>query len=648
MTGGILGIGINSLLATKTAISTTSQNIANATTPFYSRRQVTFAESLFNSGVHISDVSRVFDNVANNDLLDKTSVAAQYSSYYDSISDFEKTLDNDQTNITKYLQDTYNAAQGLTALSGSIQSRNGFMSQMQNLASRMKSMSDEILQKKSVLNDSIRSAVTQTNEILTQVGQLNNQIAALQEGERDTLLDHRNSLLHDLAGYMNFTIANEDNDGISLSLSNGISVVTASSVRLLSTQDDSEDATLLKINIDNGFTGVIDISSFITGGSLGGMVNLRQGSYDKSDQGLGRLALVISDLFNQQNKLGADMYGDLGANIFNDINDATLTSTRISANSNNTGSGTFSLNIDDITQLELTNYRVTFTSATDYTISRTDDGTSVTSGTIASYPHTASFDGMTMTISAGTFSTGDKFLIKPYQGAGSSCQLTVTDPRKIALAFPVEATKSLSNLGTGSIRVDDVTDTTTTDFTTASNQLSPPIRIEFITDTSFQLVNATTSAVIEGPIAYDPNAGIDVFPTAGSYDPGYRVSLSGTIKAGDQFNIAYNSNTVGDNSNAIKFTGLYTQQIVEGSMTMNEAYMALASDVSLKTNTANSQLTSSNILKDQAEKRFYAVSGVDSKEELTNLMNYQQSYQASAQIIQSAKYVFETLMQMLR
>lgn len=648
MTGGILGIGVNSLLAYKSAIATTSENIANATTEYYSRRQINFAESLFNSGVNISNVSRVFDSVANNDFLGKTSTASQLSTYYDSVSDFEKLLDNDNTNITKYLQDTYKAAQSLTALTGSAQSRTAFLNQLGNLSDRIKSMSNEINLKKSILNDGIRSSVAQTNQLLTQIGQINRQISLQSEDARDSLLDQRNKLLHNLSEFMNFTIHDESNDSINISLENGINVVSGQDVRLLSTMEDSENATLLHIGIENGYSGTIDISSFMTGGSLGGMVNLRQGSYDSADRGLGRLALVIADMFNAQNKLGADLNGDLGGNIFRDINDSTLTSARVSANSTNTGSGTFEVNIDDVSDLKLADYRITFTSATAFTVTRTDTGDSVSSGTISSYPTDVSFDGMTVSITAGTFSAGDKFLVRPFQGAGDSTRITLSDSSKLALAFPVQATKSTSNLGDGTITVDDITDTTTTAFTTASKQLSPPIRIEFLTATSYQLVDTSDDSVIEGPLTYDPSTGEDIFPTAGSYDPGYRVSLHGTMKAGDEFTIDYNANTIGDNANARGFTDLYTEKVVEGTMTMNQAYMAISSDISLKTNTANSQLASATILKNQAEQRFYSVSGVDSTAELTNLMNYQQSYQASAQIIQSARYIFETLLGMLR
>ncbi len=649
MAGGILGIGINSLLAYKSAITTTAQNLSNATTPYFSRRQVNFAEALFNSGVTIADVSRVFDNVANEDFINKTSTAGSLSTYYQSISDFEKSLDDDRTNIAKYINDSLNACQVLTTTVGNVQSRTAYLSQLSALANRIRAMSSEMDQKKSILNDDIRSNVAQANAVLTQIGQINRQISLQPSSDRADMLDQRNQLVHELAGYLNFKVRNEPDDNLSLSLSNGLELISGETVRQLSTDEDSEDASLLRINLESGYGGTIDVSSFIEEGSLGGMVNLRQGSYDNADRGLGRLALVIADQFNRQNKLGSDLNGELGGNIFNDINSTGLMQGRVNGNIDNTGSGTFEVSIDDVSQLQVSDYSLVFSSPTAYTIMRNSDGALASSGTVGTYPHTVSFDGMTLSINSGTFAAGDRFSIRPYQGAGSSTSVVMTDPKKLAMAFPVSAEPNINNLGMGSIKVDEILDTTNASFTTTSQALAPPIRVEFLTDSTYQLVDVDTSAVLEGPLSYDATTGADLFPTTGGYDPGYRVSLSGSIKAGDMFNIDYNANTVGDNRNALAMAGLYTKKIIDGNeTTMNAAYISLSSQVSLQTNTAKTQLDSALTLVDQAEKRFYSVSGVDSMDELTNLMNYQQSYQASAQIIQSARTIFETLLGMLR
>ncbi len=94
------------------------------------------------------------------------------------------------------------------------------------------------------------------------------------------------------------------------------------------------------------------------------------------------------------------------------------------------------------------------------------------------------------------------------------------------------------------------------------NSLIHLLKSFFLSDTSYQLVNANTNAVLEGPLSYDPATTKNIFPSAGGYDPGYRVSLKGNIKAGDVFNINYNSNVAGDNRNALIFSKLYSDKVL--------------------------------------------------------------------------------------
>lgn len=649
MSGGLLGIGTKSLLAYQLALSTASQNISKANVPFYSRRTVEFADNGFGAGVSVADVRRIYDDVTSRDLLAKTSSASKLESFYNSIADFEKMLDDGQTNVSKYLNDAINAVQTLTgAANGNIQSRSAFLNQLSGLANRISAMGGEIQKKKNDLNSSILNTITQTNTLLDQIGKINTKIRQQTSENRDDLLDQRNALVHELAKSINFSTYTDENDELTISVSNGLQIVAGSTVNHFSAVANQENQSLYGISLESGYGDDIDVTSFITEGNLGGMISLRQTAYDEADRGLGRMALALAAVFNAQNKLGSDMNGNLGGNIFSDINTTALMRERIGINSNNTGTGTMSLSIDDVKELQTSDYRLSFTSETDYTIMRISDGEEVATGTITAVPHSATFDGMTLSITAADFEAGDNFLIKPYEGASSSTSVTMTDARKLALAYPVSASQSKSNMGQGQIQVTSIEDTTNSIFATPG-QLSPPIRVEFLTETTYRLVNANDDSVLETGLTYDPTTGSDVFPTAGSFDPGFRVSITGPVKAGDTFTLDYNMNTVGDNRNAIEMAGIFTRQILDGgNSTLNQAYVSLSSMVSLQTNTAGIEYKSADALQKQSETRFYEQTGVVAEEEQTNLLIYQQSYAASAKIIEAARNVFETIMAMMR
>ena len=84
---------------------------------------------------------------------------------------------------------------------------------------------------------------------------------------------------------------------------------------------------------------------------------------------LGRLALVIADQVNSQLGQGIDLNGDFGTSLFSDINSALAASQRSLAQAGNSaGSGNLSVYIEDSSKLSTSDYEVTFSSATGYSV----------------------------------------------------------------------------------------------------------------------------------------------------------------------------------------------------------------------------------------------------------------------------------------
>lgn len=644
---GLLGIGIRSLMAYQSAIQVASQNLQNARTPFYSRKQINFVESMFNSGVQISDVNRVYDDLANKNLLKSSSAMNSANKFFESMSDLEKMLDSDTTGINKYLTDALQSLQELTKDVSSPQVRASYLSKLSSITARFRQMGAEVSQKRTDLNENIRSTVTSMNDITSQIAALNSKIASVSGDERSTLLDQRNALTHELSQYIDFTTYTDNTDDLKIMLSNGLELVSGGMNHPISVETDPSDSSNLKLFASIG-NNKSEITTFFKGGSLYGMMRVKSEALDSVERGLGRMTYAMAALFNSQNKLGVDYDGNLGKNIFNDYNSLALSQGRVTASSINSGSGVLSVNIDDPSKLILSDYQLVFSDATHYSMKRLSDNTVVSDGTISGFPTSITFDGMTTTIASGAFSAGDSFMIKPMKNALQTFNMALTDPNKLALGYPVSVSAQQSNEGQGQISVDAITDTNNSAFSIAK-QLNPPIKVVFLTDTSYQIVNANTNAVIEGPLTYDVGNNNAIFPSTGGYDPGYRVSIKGTIKAGDTFNINYNTNVSGDNRNALKMVNMYTDKYLDnGRMNLSEAYHFTSGDISSKTNIAKSELESSLVMFNQSEMRYNQISGVSNIEEMSSLAEYQESYQACAQVVQVAKSVFDTIINMIR
>lgn len=641
----ILQIGLRSLMTYQSAIQVTAQNLQNARTPFYSRQQITFVESLFSGGVDIGDVNRIYDETANQNLLRCSSALAYINKYLNHMSDFEKVLDNDGTSINRYINDAQTALQELSRNPGSAESRGTYLAKLSSLATQFNTVGNDIANRKQTLNQNIETIVQQENVILSSINDINQQILITPPDQIGGLLDQRNSLVHQLGQYMNISTSRDANNIITITAVNGPVLLSESEFNQLSTTVDPLDPSRLQIMVGINNTQQ-NVTGNITGGELYGLIQVRNTALDTAELNLSRMALILSSAFNTQNKSGMDNYGNIGENIFIDINDHSIANKRIIASTNNTGSGSISVAIDEPGQLNASNYQLVFSDSTHYSLLRMSDHTLVSQASITSYPATISVDGFTTTLSSGSFNAGDTYTLIPVSGALQAMSISLTDPGKLALAFPVTANASQTNMGNATIGVDAIIDTSNASFETAG-QLNPAIKIVFLTDDSYQIINANTNALIEGPITYTAGTVSPVFPTPGAYDPGYRVSLSGSAKAGDTFTIAYNSNGNGDNRNAMAFSALFTQKMVaNGQMTFSSAYHMTAADISMKTNLAKSQAESAQIVYDQADARFNEISGVSEIEEMSNLAQYQEAYQACAQVVQVAKTIFDTLLQL--
>src|SRR5690606_37823844 len=97
----------------------------------------------------------------------------------------------------------------------------------------------------------------------------------------------------------------------------------------------------------------------------------------------------------------------------------------------------------------------------------------------------------------------------------------------------------------------------------------------------------------------------------------------------DTFTIGANSNGDGDNRNALLLGGLQTANVLQGGTTSyNGAYSQLVSQIGNKTREVQVNSAAQATLLKSIQTAQQSVSGVNLDEEATNLIRYQQAYQA--------------------
>jgi flagellar hook-associated protein 1 FlgK len=643
---GLYNIGIQSLMVYQNAMNVVSQNLANVDTPFYCRKLVNFSEGLNGTGVNFGDVNRVYSESASQNAQVCASNFAGMDVNLRALKSLEPLLDDDTNNVAKYLNDAISALTTLNTSPGSYDTRKSYLDKLTMLSNQFSATNNQMQTQQQVINQQLQSTAASANDLLQNIAAMNQQISQVPpDQDTSALLDQREQLVQTLAQYMDFSSQIDSQGQVSIALHNGIQLLSGSHAVTLSSAPDASYPTTLDITIIDG-NSTIPVNTYVTSGQIGGLLSYRNTLYS-AQQALGRLSLSMAQALNSQNKLGMDYNGNLGTNIFNDINSSQATANRSIPNINNTGTANLNVSIQNPSLLTTSDYQLSFDTPNHYKLTRLSDNSVVSSGAVGTLPQTVSADGFNLNITSGTLAAGDKFIISPTQGAISNMSLAISDPKLLALALPVVADATVNNTGNGAIQLTAVTDTTNAAFSTAQ-ALNPPIQIQFLTDNTYQLVNTNTNAVMEGPITY--TNGANVFPTPGGYNPGYQIKLSGNnIAAGDTFNINYNVNGASDNRNGLLMLSSYQNGSLQGgSLNFMQGYRLLSGDVSRETNSVQTLYTANQTLLRQAKSQYNEVSAVNAQEESVNLMGYQQAYQASAQILQTARSVFDEVINMLR
>ena len=128
---------------------------------------------------------------------------------------------------------------------------------------------------------------------------------------------------------------------------------------------------------------------------------------------------------------------------------------------------------------------------------------------------------------------------------------------------------------------------------------------------------------------------------------GISFTATGTPANGDVFQISPNQNGSGDNRNAVILGSFQTQNtMINGTTSFQGAFSQFVSVVGNKAAELKTNLASETKLLQQATQAQQAESGVNLDEEATNLLRYQQAYQAAGKLMQIASTLFDALLQL--
>ncbi|HET9644866.1 MAG TPA: flagellar basal body rod C-terminal domain-containing protein, partial [Burkholderiaceae bacterium] len=591
-----------------------------------------------------------------NDFLTKQAASTRSPAAYDSqrldlLKQLEGVFPTGEAGVGYTTTQFLNAMSDLAARPSDMPTRQVALSRAEQVATRFRQAGEQLDEIQKGVNTDLRNEVAKVNDLAKRLGEVNDQIAAAHGigHQPNDLLDEQDRLVSQLSDYLQLNTVPAADGSISVFIAGGQQLVLGKQALQLQVKPDAYDPAQSAVGV--AVSGqVLDLPPALLGtGSIAGLLLFQNNDLDDAANMLGQLAVSISGTVNAQQAMGLDLGvpASPGAPIF-----AVGAPRALPAASNGKDAqGNFltsvSITVADPTQLLASDYTLDPdpNTADTYTLTRRSDGLArtltVDPTTGAVTAPSGAIDGMTITIGPPTPATTDSFLLQAVGRATQSMRRVLDDPKGIAAASPVTAASASTNTGTASVASLTVVSPTVNPQNTAT--------ISFTSSTgdyNWQLVDSTTNAVVaNGTGTWTPGTPIAL--------NGFELQLNGVPANGDSFTVSKTQYPAVNNGNALAMAAFRdkplvgrTQSggVVTGGVTLSEGYATAMADIGVRVQSATTAHDTSSHVAAAAEQQHAQLAGVNLDEEAAKLIQFQQSYQAAAKVLQVAQTLFDTLL----
>ncbi len=649
-----INIASGALITNASALQVIGHNIANANTEGYSRQTVQlnqvpgqlFGNGYFGKGVEIGAVERSFNAFLTREANLSTSVAAADGIRYSRLQQLEQLFPMGESGMGNQLNGFLNSWADVVASPLNQTARGVVITRAEEIAARLRQSAAQLDELRVTTRTQIEGGIDDVNRYAQNIADINQRIIeAYGAGKSpNDLLDQRDKLINNLNRYVQTTTLVADDKSMTVFIGGSYPLVLGSSANQLVKPPPVDSAGNLSLALGNA-SALIN-TDLLGGGELLGALRFYNDDIGDVRNQLGRMALSMMELTNRQHMAGLDLNGNPGQAFFNPIGSPL--------------EGAVVQKVGDTAQLELSidaadPDAATRFKATDYVVSFPGGGSDVkvqrqSDGWFLAAPFDAAtntpavwqeadatvtlpaaelrFDGLSLQV-AQVGGAGETALLRPFANVAEKVQVALSSPTQLAVASPVLAIPGLNN--SDSLQVEAVY---------RPGGATPPdgwasTTIEF-SDSGYSTDGGNTfQPFVSGqPIVVD----------------GFSLTLRGSPKSGDVFTVRPPAN--GESmrqsyGNGQALLALRDARALD-DYTLSDGYIPVFSAVSSSIQTAKSAATFSQGVADNAKAAQANASGVNLDEEAARLLQFQQSYQASAKFLQTVQSIFDTLLQTFR
>ena len=244
-----------------------------------------------------------------------SSSLGRFDAFSAQIERVNNLFSNTETGLSATLQKFANALQDVANSPTSISARQVLLSEARGVAERMKSYDSQLQTLDGQVSSQIGAEVAEISQLADGIAQLNRAIsgALASNGQPpNDLMDQRDQMLDQLSTRIEVSTVVQDDGSLNVFVGSGQPLVLGGTAAKLVTVPDAYDPSRQGIALQLAGGNAVDITANLTGGSLGGLLDFREQVLDPTRNSLGRMAIGLADVVNQQHRAGIDLHGRNG------------------------------------------------------------------------------------------------------------------------------------------------------------------------------------------------------------------------------------------------------------------------------------------------------------------------------------------------
>jgi len=328
----ILEIGRQALAANRTALQTTSNNIANTNTPGYSRQRPVFQSHEQNlvggirlgGGVEVKGVLRSHDVFVHNQLIDESRGLGAAKARSNGLQRIEGIVDNDGFRVGDLVNKFFSDVRELSANPETPALRTSVAVAAENASAGFRKLNSSLQSMKADIDSQLTFSVQEINSLTKELAALNGKIFHFEaSGEiPNELHDRRDQIQRDLSLKLGFQTSSDDHGNVNISAGGLGVIVQGGEARELLVQRSPEAGSKSAGSVDIVIkepAGFRTVTGALKDGELGGLIHVRDEVVNPALAQIDRAAFELARSVNEVHKEGQGVDGLAGRGLFKEL-----------------------------------------------------------------------------------------------------------------------------------------------------------------------------------------------------------------------------------------------------------------------------------------------------------------------------------------